>query len=104
MNTCNNALGTRGSPEDRLDALARRRAGARLGWYIHALVFVTVNLMLAVASAASGRAWVVFPVLGWGLGLALHGLGVWIGLGGGGLRQRLVEQERARLQREQDPW
>lgn len=92
------------SPEESLEIQARRRAGARLGWYVHAMVFVAVNLVLAVISASRGQAWAVFPALGWGLGLLLHGLGVWIGLGGGGLRQRLIEQERARLLRERDPW
>ena len=29
-----------------LDRLARKRASAKLGWYIHALVYVCVNVML----------------------------------------------------------
>jgi hypothetical protein len=48
--------------------------------------------------------WAIFPALGWGLGLLLHGLGVWLSLGGGGLQQRLIDQERARLSSQRDPW
>lgn len=51
-------------------------------------------------SFSSGRHWAIYPALGWGLGLLIHGLVVWLVLGGGGLQQRLVAQERERLQRE----
>lgn len=61
-----------------IDRLARKRAGAKLGWYIHACVYLCVNLFLAVLSAASGRHWALFPALGWGLGLAIHGFIVFI--------------------------
>lgn len=80
-----------------LERLARQRAGMRLGWLIHATVFVAVNLLLVVISASAGRHWAVFPFLGWGLGLAIHGVVVWLAAGGGGLQQRMVEHERARL-------
>lgn len=83
-----------------LDRLARRRAGARMGWYVHALVFLSVNSVLALLSFSSGRHWAIYPALGWGLGLLIHGLVVWLVLGGGGLQQRLVAQERERLMRE----
>ena len=85
---------------DDLDRLARRRAGARMGWSVHALVFLAVNAVLAMLSLSSGRHWAIYPALGWGLGLLIHGLVVWVVLGGGGLQQRLVEQERERLMRE----
>lgn len=83
--------------EEQLDRLARRRAGARMGWYVHALVFLAVNVVLATLSFSSGRHWAIYPALGWGLGLLIHGLVVWVVLGGGGLQQRLVAQERERL-------
>ena len=86
-----------------LERLARKRAGARMGWYIHATVYIAVNLLLVVLSAMSGRHWAVFPALGWGLGLAIHGL-VFISLGGGGLHERLVQRERERLALQRDPW
>jgi hypothetical protein len=83
-----------------IDRLARKRAGAKLGWYIHAFVYITVNLLLAGLSAMSGRHWAVFPALGWGLGLAIHGFVVFVMAGG--LMERLVAHERQQLQR--DPW
>jgi hypothetical protein len=42
--------------------------------------------------------------LGWGLGLAIHGAVVFLTLPGSGLHERLLQQERARLQAQRDPW
>ncbi|MDM7941911.1 MAG: 2TM domain-containing protein [Hydrogenophaga sp.] len=86
--------------ESELDRIARRRVGARMGWYVHALVYLAVNTALMGISLASGRHWAIYPALGWGLGLLMHGVGVWVALGGGGLQARLVAQERERLDRE----
>jgi hypothetical protein len=89
------------SPEE-IERLAQKRAGAKLGWYVHAVVYVCVNLFLfAISRYAFGyRPWSAFPALGWGLGLALHGFSVFVL--GGNLRDRLVQQERERLQRQRD--
>ena len=87
-----------------LERQARRRAGAKLGWYIHALVYISVNLMLALLSAMSGKHWAVFPAMGWGLGLAIHGLVVFFVTGGAGMHERLVQRERERLSAQKDAW
>ena len=91
-------------PDDQLERRARRRAGAKMGWYIHASVYVIVNLMLVALSAMSGGTWAVFPALGWGVGLAVHGAVVFFVTGGGGLHERLLENERKRLVLQRDPW
>lgn len=89
------------SPEE-IERLAHKRAGAKLGWYVHAMVYVTVNLFIfAISRYGFGtRPWSVYPLLGWGLGLALHGVSVFVLGSGGGLREHLVQRERERLQRE----
>lgn len=89
---------------EEIDRLARKRAGAKLGWYMHAAVYVVVNLFIFSMSAyAFGtRAWSVKPLLGWGVGLALHGISVFVLGASGGLRERMVQKERERLLRQQD--
>ena len=89
-------------PDDDIDRLARKRAGAKLGWYLHTLVYVLVNLVLFAMSRHGWgqRPWSVFPLLGWGLGLALHGVSVFLLGTGSGLRERMVQRERERLLRE----
>jgi hypothetical protein len=88
---------------DTLERQARRRAGAKMGWYIHACIYIGVNLVLATVSAVSGRHWAIFPALGWGVGLAIHGLVVFV-VKGGQLHERLIERERQKLRTSQEPW
>ena len=83
--------------EPALERQARRQAGAKLGWYIHAFVYVAVNLLLVLLSTVSGKHWAIFPALGWGLGLAIHGMVVFLVTGGAGLHARLVQRERDHL-------
>lgn len=89
-----------------IDRLARKRAGAKLGWYTHATLYVLVNLFLYFMSAngeAMGRRpWSIYPAMGWGLGLALHGIAVFVLGTGSGLRERMVRRERESLQRQND--
>ncbi|MDP4076680.1 2TM domain-containing protein [Acidovorax sp. A1169] len=82
---------------DPIENLARRRAGAKFGWFIHATVYVLVNLLLVSLSLSSGRHWAVFPHAGWGIGLLVHGMVVFFLAGGSGLHERLVQTERNRI-------
>jgi hypothetical protein len=91
------------TPEE-IDRIAEKRARAKLGWYTHAAVYVLVNLFIfAVSNHGFGtRSWSLGPLLGWGLGLALHGISVFFLGTGGELRDRMVQRERERIQRQQD--
>lgn len=91
------------TPDD-IDRLARRRAGAKLGWYVHAVFYVLVNtLIFAMSRYGFGqRPWSVYPLLGWGLGLALHGVSVFALGRGSKLRERMVQKERERIERAQN--
>jgi hypothetical protein len=87
-----------------IERLARRRAAAKLGWYLHACVYLLFNgaLLLLSHYGVGHRPWSVFPALGWGVGVVLHGIAVFVLGSGSGLRQRMIERERERLLREQD--
>jgi hypothetical protein len=91
------------SPDD-IEGLARKRAGAKLGWLIHAVVFVLVNTLLIVISVYTGKPWAIFPLMGWGLGLVIHGLFVWSAAQWQAVYERLVQRERAQLASQRDPW
>ena len=89
---------------DDLERLAHKRAKAKMGWFIHATVYVIVNAGLLTASLLMGRHWALFPLLGWGLGLAIHGAAVWLAAPGGGWHSRMVDKERQALQQQRDAW
>ena len=88
--------------DDELLQRAKRRVGMKMGFYIHALVFTLVNLGLYVLTNATGTPrWSHFPLWGWGLGLAIHGIVTFISLRGDGLRERMLADEVARLRSRQ---
>ena len=89
--------------ETELQRLARRRVKQKMAFYIHATVFVLVNLGLAAIDFANGgKSWHLWPLAGWGLGLAIHGFVTFARLNGDGLRERMLQGEVERLRQQQD--
>lgn len=88
------------SAADDLERRARRRVNMKMGFYTHALVFVCVNAGLWFVNAfitGGQHRWSVYPLMGWGLGLAIHGVVTLIGLQGDGMRDRMLKDEVERL-------
>ena len=84
-----------------IERLAGKRAGAKMGWFIHLAVYVLVNGGLFILASDYGRhRWSIYPAMGWGVGLAFHGLSVFVLGSGSRVRQGMVQRERERLQRE----
>lgn len=89
---------------EQIERLARKRAGRKIGWYIHAFVFIAVNTGLAILSTYTERHYAVASAFAWGLGLLVHGAVVFLFPQGGNFREKLIQQERERLQKHQDKW
>lgn len=89
---------------DEIERLAHRRATAKMGWYAHACLYILVNGFMFASSyfGHRDRAWGPAPALGWGLGLALHFVSVFVLGRGSALRDGMVRRERERIQREQN--
>lgn len=84
---------------DSIEARARRRVGRKIGFYIHAFVFVAVNTGLYLLNQTTGDVrWHHWPLMGWGLGLAIHGIVTFLSLQDG-LRRRMIDQEIEALKR-----
>ena len=83
--------------------IARRRAGAKYGFFIHLAVFIAMNALLFAINqrAAPEIHWHLFPLGGWAIGLTLHGLAVF--LSDSGLRERMVENELRKLEARHSP-
>lgn len=87
--------------DDELRRRAKRRVNQKMGFYIHLTVYVLVNLGLAAINlAGGGKSWHLWPLAGWGLGLAIHGIVTFASLRGEGVRERMLEQEIERLKRQ----
>lgn len=86
-----------------LERIARKRVKARMGWYTHALIYACVIGGLALVGAWQGRYWPIAPALGWGLGLLMHGLSVFVWGTGSRLQDGMLQRERERLAQQQRP-
>lgn len=59
-------------------AKARGRAEAKYSLTVHAVVYAAVMLLLVVINLTTSPdvLWFIWPLMGWGLALALHAIGV----------------------------
>ena len=60
---------------------AIRRIQAKRGFRVHFAVYLAVNALLVLIWAMSGAGyfWPVWPMFGWGIGVAAHAAGVFFG-------------------------
>lgn len=72
-------------------------AEERRGFYHHLGSFVMVGLLLMMTNIASGGGpWFLYPMMGWGIGLAAHASKVFFG--GNRWEERQIDREMRRLE------
>jgi hypothetical protein len=76
---------------------ATKRVEAKIGFYIHLMVFVGVNILLVIINltASPEYLWFKWPLLGWGIGVFFHAMSIFVFAGGKfkGIKDRMVEEE-----------
>ena len=55
--------------------MARGRAEAKYGFFVHAVVYAAVMLLQVIINLVTspGYLWFIWPLIGWGLAVVLHG-------------------------------
>lgn len=75
--------------------IARKRAKRKLDFYNHLLVYVIVNAMLFainIITSPDGY-WFVWPLLGWGVAVAIHAAKTFLMPPDSELLERMTERE-----------
>ncbi len=74
---------------------AKKRVEAKIGFYIHLTVYVCVNILLIIINLTTSRQylWFQWPLIGWGIGLFFHGLGVFVFSGRSSVKERMIQKE-----------
>ena len=59
---------------------ARTRAEVKYGFYVHAIVYAAVMALLIIINlmTAAGTWWFVWPLMGWGIAIAIHAARVYL--------------------------
>lgn len=92
----------KGMSEEEIYRQAEKRVAAKRGFFIHLAVYIAVHILLVLIwafAAGGGFPWFIFPIVGWGIGLLFHGLGVFVF--GRKSNKAAIEKEAQRIKREQ---
>jgi hypothetical protein len=84
---------------------ARKRVRKVKGFYKHLGTWVVFGVFFVVLNMVTdpGEFWAIFPIMGWGVGVAIHAIGTF-GFPGMGddWEERLMQREIDRLAREEE--
>ncbi len=74
---------------------AKRRVEAKVGFYIHLSVYIAVNLLLIIVNLTTSPEylWFKWPLMGWGIGLFFHAIGVFVFSGRSLVTEQMIEKE-----------
>jgi len=73
---------------------AKKRVNERIGFYVHLLVYLSVNAFFHYINWREGGSyWAVFPAAGWGIGLLFHGVGVFGFFNNSSWKQKQIHKE-----------
>ena len=74
---------------------AKKRAEAKLGFYIHLAVYIAVNILLIIINLSTSTQyfWFKWPLIGWGIGVLFHALSVFVFSGGSAIKEKMIEKE-----------
>ena len=73
----------------------RELAKAKVEFRIHLFIFIAVMSLLALIDlfTSPGVTWFIWPLMGWGIGVLVHGLKVHYLSGKPTLKERMIERE-----------
>lgn len=74
---------------------AKERAEAKFGFYVHLAIYIAVSIVLAIVnlSTPTEYLWFKWPLIGWGIGVFFHALGVFTLSGRKAVTARMIERE-----------
>lgn len=93
--------------DQQLRAKAEKRVSAKIGFHRHLASYVIINIFLVliwliVGLTSGGSAWwpwFIFPMVGWGIGLAFHAVNTYGAAAGGSRHEAMVQRE---MQKQRD--
>ena len=92
--------------EEEIYKAAKKRVDDKKGFFIHLAVYVVVNLFLIAQwlfiTGGVGHPWFFWTLGGWGIGIIIHFLVVFVFERRSNWEQREIEKEAERLRKDQD--
>lgn len=88
------------SNQDENYELAKERVEKKMGFMIHAGVYVAVNagLIALNLTRSPDNYWFIWPLAGWGIGVAFHAFKVFGPGASTNWKEKMIEKEQTRLE------
>jgi len=90
-----------GEEQKTIEERARARVEELKGFYIHLGIFIVIQVVLLAINllTSPGSLWFLYPLMGWGIGLASHAISVFglFGIGGRQWEERKVHEYMMRM-------
>ena len=82
---------------------AKKQVEEIKGFYFHLVSYFLVNAVLIVVNLLTSPEylWFIWPIMGWGVGLIIHGVSVFGGLWGKSWEERKIKEIMEREKREE---
>ena len=78
---------------------AKKWAEEKIGFYMHLAAYVAISgLLIGINLTSSQYLWFEWPVIGWGIGVLLHGLRIFFFSEGSVVKERMINKELKKLQ------
>ena len=73
---------------------AKKKLEAKRGFYMHLFVFIGVNILLVIINLLTSPQyiWFMWPLVGWGIGVFFHALGVFVFSGRLAITEQMIEK------------
>ena len=82
---------------------AKKQVEEIKGFYFHLVSYLLVNAVLVVVNLLTSPEylWFIWPIMGWGVGLIIHGVSVFGGLWGKSWEERKIKEIMERENRKE---
>lgn len=93
--------------EMQIRARAEKRVEAKIGFHRHLASYVIINTFIILIWLIVGFTshtwwpWFIFPLVGWGIGLAFHAVNTYGSAGSETRREKMVQREMNRQRKNQ---
>ena len=89
------------SSDEELRTKARKSVEAKVGFYVHLIVYIVVNILLVGIwwFTGGGFPWFIFPLFGWGIAIVIHFIGTFKGLK---YSDKMIEKEYEKLKKQEN--
>ena len=83
---------------------AQKRAKDKVEFYYHIVTYIAVMTLLTIIYLVSGSGyfWVIWPMMGWGIGLFFHGLKVFVFSENSSFTKNMIDREMKNQRWEED--